>query len=260
MDIVMTAALGYEHSMILPFIKSLRKVYVGKIVCLINPGQLSDMQILEKEFSVEFLLVEGSRTGNPACDRFFTFQNYLDSNRDLKRVFLTDSRDVIFQESPFANSLPHLYFYAEPLNIENCRINSSWIRNAYGDNELEKLKTLPILCIGTVLGSYELMKDYLKILCEAMQSLTHPNKRLVWGEDQAAHMYLHYSGKFPHATIRKHGLSEVQTLCHEKTFSFDKDCFLLNLDGEKVRVIHQYDRHKQFYPIFSQMLNHKSIS
>jgi hypothetical protein len=255
----MTAALGYEQTMILPFIKSLRKVFTGRIACLITPEQVNDMKNLGKEFSIDFLMVEGSRTGNPACDRFFAYKNYLDLNTDLKRVFLTDSRDVIFQESPFINSVPHLYFYAEPLNIENCKINSSWISSVYGDSALKKINAFPILCIGTVLGTRELMIDYLSILCEEMQLQTHSKKSLIWGADQAMHMQLYYSGKFPSATVRKHGASEVQTLCHEKKFSFDKDCFLLNMNGEKVQVIHQYDRHKQFFPIFSQMLNYQKF-
>jgi len=255
MDIVITAALGYKNTLILPFVKSLRKVYQDRIACLINPAQLNDFQRLANHFSIELVIVEESETGNPACDRFFIYQNYLDLNKDLKRVFLTDSRDVIFQASPFVNALPHLYLYSEPKNIQDCRLNSSWISHTYGEDALTELNNFPILCAGTTLGSYDLIKDYLKNICQELQLQSNLNKSMTWGVDQAIHMYLYYSGKLPSATIRQHGFSEVQTLHHEEKFIFDKDCFLLNLNGERVNVLHQYDRHKQFFPIFNQMLN-----
>lgn len=255
MDIVITAALGYEHAAILPFMHSLRKVYQGRVACLINPEQLNEMNNFANQFSIDLVIAEGSKTGNPACDRFFIYKNYLDSNKDLTRVFLTDSRDVIFQASPFVNELPHLYLFSEPKNIQDCQINSSWVRLVYGDDALNKLNNFPILCSGTTLGSYDMIRNYLENMCEEMSLLKKSNEPLVWGTDQTVHMYLYYSGKLPLATIRKHGLSEVQTLHHETNFIFDKECFLLNLDLKKVHVIHQYDRHQQFFPIFSQMLS-----
>ena len=75
MDIVMTAALGYEHAALLPFMHSLRKVYEGRVACLINPEQLNEINNFANQFSIDLVIAEGSSTGNPACDRFFIYKN-----------------------------------------------------------------------------------------------------------------------------------------------------------------------------------------
>jgi hypothetical protein len=52
-----------------------------------------------------------------------------------------------------------------------------------------------------------------------------------------------YSGAFPQATIVKNGCGEVQTLARQERFVFDARGNLLNADGTKPAIVHQYDRH-----------------
>jgi len=59
MDIVITAALGYEHTVILPFMQSLRKVYQGRVACLISPEQLNEIKNFANHFSIDLVIAKG---------------------------------------------------------------------------------------------------------------------------------------------------------------------------------------------------------
>jgi hypothetical protein len=239
--------------MLHPFIRSLRKVYQDRVAILIRPNQVGEMEKFAKDYGVELILSEHSWHSGPEINRFFAALDFLKRTKDIDNVFLTDSRDVIFQKSPFVSG-DYLYLYTEPVTIRECPFNSNWTRHYYGDVVFEQIADNPVLCAGTTLGSYDRIVEYLEIMCSKMKEKLSQNYVYILA-DQAIHNYEFYSGGMPGAVVRKHGYSEVQTLHHEKKFLFSKDCFLLNHDGSVVPVIHQYDRHSQFFPVFDKMIN-----
>lgn len=206
-------------------------------------------------YNIEPLTVQHSDGISVMAERYFIFRDFLASNKGINRCFLTDSRDVIFQSSPFSIETPHLYLYSEPVKFSQCEYNGPWISKYYGDDLLSRVSENLVLCAGTTLGSYDLITQYVDRMCSELHRHMNQPQELV---DQPMHNFLYYTGQLPSAEVRAHGFSEVQTLHHEKVFSFDSEGFLLNRDGSRVPVIHQYDRHKQYFPKFEQMLNRQT--
>ena len=240
--------------MLYPFIRSLRKVYQDRVAFLIRPNQVGEMEGFARDYGVELVVSEHSWHAAPEINRYFAALDFLRKNQDCRSVFLTDSRDVIFQSSPFVLD-DGLYLYTEPVKIRECVYNGNWIRHYYGDAAYEQIADNPVLCSGTTLGSYRRMVEYLEIMCAEIREKLSQNFAYLVGADQGIHFYKFYSGGIPGAVVREHGKSEVQTLHYEKRFLFSKECFLLNYDGSVVPVVHQYDRHSQFSPVFDKMVN-----
>ena len=254
LNIVVSAAFGYQSVVLYPFIRSLRKVHKDRVAFLIRPNQVGEMEGFAKEHGVELVVCEHSWHAAPEINRYFAALDFLRRTQDVDGVFLTDSRDVIFQGSPFLSG-DYLYLYTEPVKIRECPFNGNWIRHYYGDVVYEQIADNPVLCSGTTLGSYGRVLEYLEIMCAEMKEKLSQNYAYLVGADQGIHFYKFYTGGIPGAVVREHGYSEVQTLHYEKKFLFSKDGFLLNVDGSVVPVVHQYDRHSQFWPLFERMIN-----
>ena len=254
MNIVVSAAFGYQSVVLYPFIRSLRKVYQDRVAFLIRPNQVGEMGGFAREYGIELVVSEHSWHAAPEINRYFAALDFLRKNQDCGSVFLTDSRDVIFQSSPFVLD-DGLYLYTEPVKIRECVFNGNWIRHYYGNAVYEQIADNPVLCSGTTLGSYSRVVEYLEIMCAEIKEKLSQNFAYLVGADQGIHNYKFHSGGVPGAVVREHGFSEVQTVSHEKKFLFSKECFLLNYDGSVVPVVHQYDRHPQFFPVFDKMIN-----
>jgi len=254
LNIVVSAAFGYQSVVLYPFIRSLRKVHKDRVAFLIRPNQVGEMEGFAKDYGVELVVCEHSWHAAPEINRYFAALDFLRRTQDVDGVFLTDSRDVIFQGSPFLSG-DYLYLYTEPVKIRECPFNGNWIRHYYGDVVYEQIADNPVLCSGTTLGSYGRVLEYLEIMCAEMKEKLSQNYAYLVGADQGIHFYKFYTGGIPGAVVREHGYSEVQTLHYEKKFLFSKDGFLLNVDGSVVPVVHQYDRHSQFWPLFERMIN-----
>lgn len=254
-DLVMTAAFNYSSKDIIPFLVTLRSVFSGRLVCLIFESQLKEFAEISKRFRIECVAMNQNDLHKPVSLRFYGFKKILEESfHDVNRVLLTDSRDVIFQANPFVRNNEHLLMFSEPRKIKECVMNSRWIQKIFGDEVFGFLADREILCAGTTIGSKSMMHAYLQKMCISLSKITNKKNPIDIGDDQAIHNYLYYSGKLPGASVGVHGYSEVQTLHYENNFTFSKECRLLNRDGSIVPVLHQYDRHKQFFPIFQTML------
>jgi hypothetical protein len=254
-DVILTAAIGYESKALIPFLASLRKVSNVRVVLIIEDAQLDKWRELQEKYSAELFPVSTQKDMVPHVERYFFYKKFLEVSNGISRVFITDSRDVIFQSSPFPEIGEYFFVYAEPRLIGDCQINRRWIEKYYGVSFVDRVSALPILCSGTTQGSYKLIKEYVEVMCREIENKILENFIVDVGDDQGIHNYLIYSNKLPLAKIQNHGLSEVQTLHYATVFQFDRQCFLLNEDGRPVPVIHQYDRFPQFFPIFQRMLN-----
>jgi len=255
MNYIITAAIGYQAEKLTPLLRSLRKASQERVALIITANQFQEMRQLADQYKAELFVFSERHYSAPECDRYFAYREFLNEKPNIENGFLTDSRDVIFQGSPFSNDSGHLYLYTEPVNIGECQINSRWIRKYYGESFLFQTKDCPVLCSGTTLGSYSRLRKYVEAMCSEIDLQLNQEKTYSWGADQAIHNYLFYAGKLPEAEIREHGSSEVLTLHHEKKFLFNEKGFLLNYDGTEARVIHQYDRHQTFLPVFNKMIN-----
>jgi hypothetical protein len=237
-DVILGMCGGYTASHIEAFLLTCRRHYSGRIVFFVKDCS-DDTKALFHSHDVEAIQADDCEF--PVVDRFQYFREFIRRDERTERCLITDTRDVVFQGDPFA--LPgeenELKFYSEAALHSECKASRKWVEELYGLDVLHPLLDKPVLNGGTILASRKGALDFLVRLTGEIERLGVRR----FGTDQAALNYLYYFGALPGAQSFRHGYGEVQTLHHQKAFTFDKNGVLLNCDGTKPAVIHQYDRH-----------------
>jgi hypothetical protein len=192
---------------------------------------------------------------------YYDYLSNLPPEGCYKRIFLTDVRDVVFQENPF-DVIPedNITFFLEDrhLSIGSCPWNSQWVRTGFGEEELTKIADKPISCSGTVMGTSSSIMEYLL----QMLILSTFLREEALGEismDQAVHNVLIYRQLISDQRIAENG-DGVLTLAHllgpspvlisEDKFTailgrepvFVDNSGIVYYSTRKFAVVHQYDR------------------
>ena len=196
----------------------------------------------------------------------FRYLLYLEHLQDpgfppVDRVFLTDTRDLIFQRDPFdtAHSGHALTMFLEErsMTIGACLANSGWMRQCYGETALAAIADRPIYCSGTMLGDRDAMVTYLEALIREIARAAGRRFVAPSGFDQACHNHLLYGGPPVPFVAADNGAAAVMQLAHrpDDRLEFSPDGELLNDDGAVVPVVHQWDRHAEaFRPMLERLL------
>lgn len=114
--------------------------------------------------------------------RYYLYLWWAKQYESHTNILITDFRDVFFQSNPFtylpdqwAQPVSQLtvFLEASPQKaIYRCRFNSGWIKGCYGEEALELVKTNPVSCSGTSLGSRDgillYVGDYILYLCVSL--------------------------------------------------------------------------------------------
>ena len=180
----------------------------------------------------------------PGNDRWENFLDYLEAHGDeYERVFVCDTRDLIFQSdvfAPFKDCVNWLGYSTELPTIGKERTyNYPWIEICFGKAEADKLSDKKIICAGgAAIGSTEEVKTFL----ESMLS-TNSRKDML-GSDQATMNYLIYNKLFPIKNLIENDVDtgEIVTNGFVKNAK-TRDDKILRGDGGVPAVVHQYDRH-----------------
>ena len=198
------------------------------------------------------------------------------------RFLLTDTRDVYFQRAPFDDlkydQSHELYMFEEwgQKTVGNCKHNSDWVRSCWGSSILEQLAQHPIICSGTIIGSRKgitLLVSALVMEAAHVKTLQHE----VDGKAQHGRPCVNdqaYVNVLMRQQFEKKGeaveqgegeqnlagtmatlksltkifaqgdgpVNTVGWLAVNGLISRDVDGFVLNNDGRKSAVVHQYDR------------------
>jgi len=177
--------------------------------------------------------------------RYFYARQYLRSCAEgVKFVMLCDGRDVLLQADPFKElRAGELWTGAEDRAIGDCGINSRWIREVYGETVLCDMARETIFCSGVNIGSRERIATYLDAMCAEMAELL-PKIAFSGAYDQPIHNRLVRQGAVGEVSFSANGDSLIATLEHSdmSAFCVTEDGLLLTRDGERVRIVHQYDR------------------
>jgi hypothetical protein len=244
-DLVLSACVGYPARKVRPFVESLRRWYSGEAAC-ITANLPEDTKALFRRYDIrEYEITLVAPPVLILFQRFFSFRNVLASRPEVDRAFLLDIRDVYFQADPFP-ALPAapLAVFLEEETIGNCETNSRWIESLYGAARLADMKGHVISCAGTTAGTRAGLLDYLGLMCAEIHKAT---KRSVYmGCDQGMHNHL-LDTALKDARRVPNRTGAVQTLQYQKEFLFDGLGRLLNLDRTICPVLHQIDRHPQFF-------------
>jgi hypothetical protein len=101
--------------------------------------------------------------------RFRPVYEYLEEHKDVRYVFWTDVRDVVYQTDPSVWMEGHqapLVIGSECIAIKNEPGNAQWVRNAFDDETYEKVKEFDVLNSGTFAGMAYVVKEFCKAIYE----------------------------------------------------------------------------------------------
>ncbi len=194
--------------------------------------------------------------------RWKMFADFLEAHgATYEQIFVTDTRDVIFQGNVFAafagnsNWLGYATYAADiGGNVPESTVNYKWLAGCFGKTEADKLAGRQIICCGTVIGSV----DAMKIFCRVMW--TNLKARTVWGDEQALRNYLVYNGLLPIANLIETDVhsGEIYTnsLIKDNKIRDDK---ILRGDGGVPAVVHQYDRHAPLVQLVDELYRAKDF-
>lgn len=245
--LVMCAAYGYNIEQLKPFVHSLRKYYNDRVIFVIKE-LTEELEEFFKLYNIESYISERLPANNDIqWKRYSLFKSILEQC-DVDRVFISDVRDVVFQEDPFkySNTNFDLEFFEEPEIIRNCNCNAGWIMTLYGPSELNNIGNYNIICSGTTLGSKKGMLIYFDTMVEEITSFYNRGIQIKGGEDQPIHNHLIRHGKFESYIVYDNCSNAVATLDHQKNFNFDDNGKLIDYSDRIIPVVHQWDRVKQF--------------
>ena len=246
-NLVMGVAIGYDVRQLAPFVNSLKATgYRGDLVLIVSRANIDAASVVILES--QGVILEAFETWRmmSVCIHFARYLKYLEylTANPYRRIFLTDTRDVIFQADPFAAAPDeNLFVFAEDQSVAigNCADNAKWVREAFGLHKLCEIRDRRISCSGTTMGSHSGIMRYLSTMIEAA-TRAKPESLRIDGIDQGIHNAIIHDGALKDFRLienQKH----VATLGHVKPdlVSLSSDGKLINADGTMSAVVHQYD-------------------
>jgi hypothetical protein len=189
------------------------------------------------------------------------------------QFLLTDTRDVYFQRDPFAD-LAHgmaegheILLFQEWSNrtLGNCPHNNDWIRSCWGNRVATELAHHPVICSGTVMGSRRGLEGLIAALqgevkrVRAFRAAGHPDippvssakhGRPCVNDQSYVNVIMRRNSTvadplLASAKVFAQGYGPVNTIgwvAVKSQVKRDADGFVLNADGRRSAVVHQYDR------------------
>lgn len=94
---------------------------------------------------------------HPHFARWFAYRRYLELNRNYGHVFIADGRDVVFQTPFFPEADDRVRLFTEDEPFGSPGFNTDWYKNAWGAQALERARGELPVCMGTIMGPYDLM-------------------------------------------------------------------------------------------------------
>ena len=178
-NLVMGVAKGYGWDILEPFVTSFAKnCRSAELVLFVD--DISD-------FTRDRLIQAGVwlqnfpddlKSGIPNNTRWKVFADFLEIHGDAyEQIFITDTRDVIFQSDVFAafgGLKNYLGLTTEADDIGGSktgdRINYDWLVDCFGKAAADKLLDKKIICDGTVIGTTAEMKIFAAKMWQAVSA------------------------------------------------------------------------------------------
>ena len=250
MNIILGVYNGYnklktEKGGIYYFVKSLRNYNKTCRIIILSEQQhiFNDLTEFCNENTVELysnFIVKYNLT-------YYRFEIYnkilttIQQNNPIHRILLSDINDVIFQEDPFQIKFSEDLYCATEKNIlsDPCYssiMNKHWIQecNNILPYSYTKFINQPVICAGTILGSYDGIKRYLDFYTDIQ------TRKIV--NDQGLlniYIYNYLESKITH----NYKESKILTL---DSIQFNelhiKNSKIVNNNGEIYSILHQIDR------------------
>jgi hypothetical protein len=178
--------------------------------------------------------------------RFLYYREWLNRHvADYDKVFITDLKDVVFQDDPFSYlQQQEVQFFLESQEIGCANdVNSIWMDRIYSRQQSRGMLGKINSCAGTTLGSSRSILKYLEEMNhEFINAIRTPKS----GEDQAMHNMIL---RRDHASFQRravpNGEGAVLTVLNtpESEYVLGEDDLVRNKAGVVIPVLHTYDRY-----------------
>lgn len=241
-NLVMGVATNYGWDVLEPFVTSCkRNCSDAELVLFVdNISDFTRAQLISHGVTLVDIPAEYKEI-LAVNSRFKMYADFLEIHGDdFAQVFLSDTRDVIFQDDVFAkfSGLTNwLGCVTEADFIGRSKVNYDWLAECFGEEEAQRLADQKIICAGTIIGTVNEMKIFCRTMWEAVKS--NPDKNF----DQATMNYLARHGLLPIENLFEiaAGDGEIFTMELAENFSV-RGNKILRGDGGIPAVVHQYDR------------------
>ena len=261
-NLILGAARGYGWDILEPFVTSC-KVNCPDAELVLIVGDNSDFtrdRLIRAGVQLEnFPDIKGIANNT----RWKIIPDFLERyGDDYENIFVTDTRDVIFQGDVFAafdDCTNWLGFATEADDIRGSKfgdgINYIWLEGCFGRAEADKLANQKIICSGTIIGSSREMKIFCR---ELWNVLEHKTADIF---DQAVTNWLVYNGRVPVENIFELNVDsgEIYTIAFLKDNRIRGDKILRG-NGGVPEVVHQYDRHENLVRFVDKLYRDKNFS
>ena len=218
-----------------------------------------------------------------AISRYEMYRTWLSFYDDSSWGFIFDFRDTFFQLDPFtlvdrSAGAPNLHLFAENRQVKTvgkCIFNSGWLR-CWGKDVPKRFSNNSVVCSGSTMGSAPALRQYTERMIAEMDKMKCHMTPARTESDQGYHNYLYDTGelaKLPGVSVTHHeqGYGLVNTIGAMNGFRVpahmkgpldthwkikDKDGYILDYDGQKSAVVHQWDRfHKECVQHIDRLAN-----
>jgi hypothetical protein len=262
-DIVVGMAQDTDPKNLVVFCNSLRKVAPNaEALIFVNSPVPDRHQEIAKVAGVKLIefdlatMPSDIRKYHPSTLRWsLIYKLFEDANVRSKygRVLMADVRDTFFQSNPFDMlSADQSAFYAfngvETITIGACGWNGPWVRDCFGDSVFADLSDKKIICSGVSIGTMDSVFSYLTTMDDIVmgKKKTEIGRASKFpqcernGVDQGAHNVLVHKKLIPNLKVWSQSDGLVANLQARKAQIRGNEVF--NERGNKVAVVHQYDR------------------
>lgn len=265
---VIGVSVNFDEYQLKNFILSFREVNIhDDLIMFVVPEQIPVLETCFYKYNVIFKPfcfadILGTKIHNA---RYIKVLEFLYEQTAYKNIFLSDTKDVIFQYDPFRNlESEFLYFFQEDTGIkyrDELEYNGGWIREGYGQAVLDSMLDYNIICSGTILGSYSrVIKLLVSVKDEFVKIKTErPSVFASVILDQAVVNYIcRMNEEISNISTIKHNGDIVATIgvsLNNDFPSLDKvsmNKYHILLNDLDPSIIHQYDRHPMLKEIFDK--------
>ena len=257
-NLVMTLCMNYDYEIYERFIGSLFDCVNNiDLVIFISKNDEEYIKKLNNIYKNIIYKIVDNQNVHVVNFRFEMYYNYLKyNNTNYEYIFLCDSRDVLFQKNIFNHDLlknkSDLYIFEEEsgiITVDLCKFNSMYIKRS-GLQIDQYVYDKKILCVGTLLGTYNGIIRYLEEFNKLLYNSVEENNRIFYGTDSGINYNIIYGNLLQ--DIKIYICKNYEKLVY--TVAFPNYLGLINYDkllnnnnkicynDDEVYCVHQYDR------------------
>jgi len=266
--LVLGAAMGISTDTMLIFLSSLLRVtescHVVLFVEQAPPTEFFNTKSLPGINKVRFEVRSPSSMPHPwgkmhaSNSRYWLYKDYLTRAKAgvaYRFVQVSDVRDVAFQSDPFAmlrsgNPGVHIFLEEPGIKIGQESWNAGWVRDCFGQDALGRIAEKTVTCSGYSIGTAADMVKYVDRMADEIHTHSSCERN---GVDQGVHNVLVHDAtmlKDLRAFIQhpnRKGLVWTGGYVPKGKLMLDDQDMVLNEDGVRYSVLHQYDRHESLF-------------